>query len=137
MNWSEIPWSPTSRTLRQFAGLWLGCFVGLACWHAWQHNAGWAWAFAGLAFAAGPLGLLKPRMLRPIFVASMVLTCPVGWLIARLALACLFYGLFTPLGLWFRFTGRDLLGLRFSPERTTYWTAKPASQDPRRYFQPF
>src|SRR5258706_60232 len=33
MQWSDIPWTPTSRVLRQFAVLWLLALGGLACWH--------------------------------------------------------------------------------------------------------
>ena len=30
MRWSDIPWAPPARTLRQFAGLWLGVFLAQA-----------------------------------------------------------------------------------------------------------
>jgi hypothetical protein len=137
MNWSDIPWSPPARTLRQFAGLWIGCFGGLAGWHALQGHPTWAPSLAALAVTVGPLGLMRPRLVRPIFVAWMVVTFPIGWAVSRLALAFLFYGVFTPLGLWFRLSGRDLLGLRHRPERTTYWTLKPAVHDVHRYYRPF
>ena len=57
----------------------------------------------------GPLGLIWPRLLRPIYVAWMVLAFPIGWTISQLILAVMFYGLFTPIGLVFRLIGRDPL----------------------------
>jgi hypothetical protein len=137
MNWSEIPWSPSSRTLRQFAGLWIGCFGGWAGWHAAHSHPVWAVVLAALAAKVGLLGLVRPGAVRPVFVAWMVVTFPIGWAVSRLALAFLYFGVFTPLGFWFRLISRDLLGLRYRPERTTYWLPKPAVHDPRRYYRPF
>ena len=34
MQWSDIPFHPTAKTLRQFAGLWLVFFGGIALWQA-------------------------------------------------------------------------------------------------------
>jgi len=137
MNWSDIPWSPPPRTLRQFGVLWIGCFGGLAYWHGFQGHAAWAASLAALAITVGPLGLIFPRAVRPIFVTWLVLAFPIGWAVSHLALAVLYYGVFTPLGLWFRLTGRDALGLRHRPERTTYWMPKPPVHDARRYYRPF
>jgi hypothetical protein len=129
MNWSEIPWRPTARTLRQFAALWL-VFAGLLGW-----RVGGA-PLAALAVAVGVAGLLRPALVRPLFVGLMVVTAPVGWLVSRLLLALLFYGLFTPVGVLFRLLGRDALELR-RPDRPSYWAPKATPSDPRRYLQPF
>src|SRR5262245_1709801 len=137
MRWTDIPLSPSDRTLRQFAGLWLLCFLSLAGWQALVHGRA---AAAYLLFAAGILpgavGLLRPRAVRPLFVGCTILAFPAGWLTSTLLLACLYYGLFVPLGLLFRLLGRDVLNLR-RPDRATYWTARPAAEDARRYFQTF
>jgi hypothetical protein len=137
MNWAEIPWSPPSRTLRQFAVLWFGCFGGLASWHAFQNHLVSAAGWGALTLSVGFMGLFRPQAIRPVFVGSMVITFPLGWAISRLTLAVLYYGLFTPLGLWFRLTGRDQLGLRYCPEQTTYWQPKPTVHDTCRYYRPF
>ena len=34
MQWSDIPFQPDRKTLRQFAGLWLVFFGGMALWQA-------------------------------------------------------------------------------------------------------
>jgi hypothetical protein len=137
MHWTDIPLSPSARTLRQFAGLWLVCFAALAGWQGLAHERP---AAAALLLAAavvpGVAGLLRPRLLRPLFVGCTILTFPAGWLTATLLLACLYYGLFVPLGLLFRFLGRDALGLRRRPGCATYWTARPVADDAR-YFQTF
>src|SRR5262245_26479209 len=100
MQWSDISFAPPSRILRQFAGLWLIFFGGLACWQGFlEGNQTAALVLAALALAVGPLGLLRPQAVRPLFVAWMVLAFPIGWAVSRVLLAFLYYGIFTPVGL--------------------------------------
>jgi hypothetical protein len=73
----------------------------------------------------------------PVFTGWMILAFPIGWTVSRLTAALLFYGLFTPLGLFFRLTGRDVLTRRHRPDRSTYWQPKPVASDVRRYFHQF
>jgi hypothetical protein len=138
MKWSEISFTPPTKTLRQFAGLWLLVFGVLAAWQGWlraHHTTGWI--FAGLALAVGPLGLLVPQAIRWVFVGAQVITFPIGWVVSHLILAALYYGMFTPVGLVFRLLGRDALGLRPKPDQPTYWVPKPAAAGVRSYFRQF
>lgn len=138
MRWSDIPFSPPERMLRQFAGLWLAFFGGLALWQGLaQGRAGLGLGLAALALAVGVLGLVRPRAIRPVFVGWMVLAFPIGWLISHTLLAVVFFGLFAPLGLAFRLFGRDVLALRPRADLATYWQPKPAPADVRRYFRQF
>jgi hypothetical protein len=137
MQWSDLPLSPTERLLRQFAGLWIAFFGGLAAWHWRLGHTGRATVFGTLAATVGPLGLLFPRAIKPVFVGWLVAAYPIGWLVTRVALLVLFYGVITPVGLIFRLTGRDSLGLRRRPERETYWTPKTMETDFSRYFRQF
>lgn len=140
MQLSDIPWHPSARMLRQFAGLFIIFCGGLGCWEALVRNR--PLIGMGLAIASvivGTLGLLAPRMLRPLFVGWIVLVFPVGWVVSRLTLAILFFGLFTPLALIFRLAGRDPLALR---PRTggytgTYWESRASCRDARTYFRQF
>jgi hypothetical protein len=138
MRFSDIDFTPPRRKLRQFAALWIVFFAALAAWQAWGHERWTLAAVLGiLAVTVGPVGLARPEWLRPIFVGWMVLVFPIGWLVSHVVLAVMFYGLFTPLGLLFRLTGRDALGLRCQKDSTTYWQAKPQATNLRRYFRQF
>ena len=138
MIWSDIPWTPAPRLLRQFAGLWLLFFSGLASVEGFgRDHVGLAILFAVLAATIGPLGLLYPPAIRWLFVGWMVLVFPIGWVVSHVLLACLFYGIFTPLGLWFRLVGRDVLCRRPRPEQPTYWTPKAMATDSRSYLRQF
>jgi hypothetical protein len=138
MQWSDISFAPNSRTLRQFAGLWLLCFVGLACWEGFgKGNPTAALVLAALALTVGPLGLLWPQAVRPLFVGWMVLAFPIGWTVSQVLLALLFYGVFTPVGLVLKLAGRDSLARRYRPDKDTYWEPKAVPADVRSYFRQF
>jgi hypothetical protein len=138
MHWCDIPWRPTDRLLRQFAGLWLFGLGGLACYRGLLAGDPVLGGILGaVAATIGPLGLLWPRAVRPLFVAWMVLAFPISWTISRLMLTMVFYAVFTPVGLLLRLSGRDVLGRRFRPDQTSYWTPRPAAGDVSRYFRPF
>ena len=138
MQWSDISLTPSSRTLRQFAGLWTAFFGGLACWQglAREHTT-LAVVLGALAITIGPLGLVWPQTVRLIYVGWTVLVFPVGWLVLRIIMAALFYGVFTPIALVFRLSGRDALGRSPGNDASTYWTRKPMPRDARSYFRQF
>jgi hypothetical protein len=124
--------------LRQFAGLWIIFFASLAYVNgALRANTSLALTFAALAVTIGPLGLILPRAIRPVFVGWMLLAFPIGWTVSHLLLAVLYYGVFTPVGLFFRLSGRDALEQCYRPDQATYWVPLERSDDAVRYFQPF
>lgn len=134
MQWSDIQFQPPARLLRQFAGLWLLFFSALATLQMMRGHESVALGLAALAITIGPLGLWRPAFMRPIYVGWMILVFPVGWVMTRVTLALLFYGLFTPMAWLFRLRGRDALDLRRRSDKESYWTSKPAPADVRRYF---
>src|SRR5437870_3843292 len=126
MHWRDIPFDPPTHSLRIFG---MGCAVLLAAGAIWQgadHLIS-ALSLGGLAIGCGALSWLRPREFRPLFVAWMIAIFPVNWLVSRLLLAIIFYGMVTPLGLFFRLIGRDLLGRRFFPDQESYWQPKATS----------
>ncbi len=137
MRMSDDPFDPSAQTVRQFAGLWALFFGAMACQAFRSGRLPIALTFAVLAVTVGPLGLIRPEAVRPIYVGWMRLAYPIGWVVSRLLLAGLFYGLFTPMALLFRVTGRDALCRRPQVGKTTYWSAKATAPDPARYLRQF
>jgi hypothetical protein len=121
--------------LRQFAALWLLYCGGFAYLSYTRGRWVAAFVFAGLGLAFGPMGLLRPKLIRPLFVLLTTLTSPIGWLVSRIFLAVLYYGVFTPFALLFRLIGRDVLCRRKQPDRTSFWTARRATVDIQSYFR--
>ncbi len=124
-----------ARVLRQFAGLWLVFFAALAGWSFYRSHDSRAVAFAVAALAVGPLGLARPLAIRPFFSLLMTITRPVGAIVNRVILAIMFYGMFTPLALVFKLTGRDALVLKRPSGSGTFWKRRRAVTDLRRYFR--
>jgi hypothetical protein len=124
-----------ARLLRQFAGLWLLFWGGLAAWHVYRGLGPGVTVFAALAATLGVVGLARPETIRPLFAVLTAVAQPIGAVMTRIVLGVAYYGLFTPLALAFRAIGRDPLFRRRRPGATTYWTARPNTQEPRRYFR--
>jgi hypothetical protein len=135
MQWSDIQFNPSDKTLRQFAGLCLIVFSLAALVQLqFRHHPVAALVYGVLAVVLGPLGLIAPRAVRPVWVTWMVIAFPIGWLVSTVVLAILFYGIFTPIGLAFRMSGRDALALKRAP-RQSYWTPRPEPRSARQYFR--
>ncbi|MEI8042814.1 MAG: SxtJ family membrane protein [Verrucomicrobiota bacterium] len=138
MTWSDIPFRPAPRVLRQFAAAWLVFFLALGA-HQYlvrKHPAA-GMALMGMAVVIGLPGLIKPATVRWIFVTWMVVAFPIGWLISLLMLLLMFYCVITPVALLFRLRGRDLLGRKMDPSGTTFWMPKDPPRDVRRYFKQY
>jgi saxitoxin biosynthesis operon SxtJ-like protein len=135
MNWSDVTRPPSSKTLRQFAGLCLVVFGSLVAWRRWHGQAGSGTiALAIGGGVVGVVGLLQPSRVRWIYTAAMAVAFPIGWLVSRAMLAILFYLVITPIAVAFRMAGRDVLRVR--RRRTdTYWTPKPRATGAETYFR--
>jgi len=138
MQWSDLPRDPSTRTLRQFAGLWILFFGGFAIWqYAGHARVERALLLGILALTVGPVGLLFPRVLKPVFVTWLVLAFPIGWAVSRLVLIFLFWIVMTPIALAWRIFGRDVLKLHRPINATTYWTPKDRPAGVVSYFRQF
>jgi hypothetical protein len=134
----DIPWHAGGRRLRQFSVLWIVFFLSLAIRFSWLNRSIFpAAATSSLAILLGVAGWFRPKIIRPVYVAWMMVVFPIGWTVSRFTLAILFYCVFTPLGLLFRLLGRDALNLSLQPEANSYWVLKEISNDPRRYLKQF
>jgi RsiW-degrading membrane proteinase PrsW (M82 family) len=130
--------APNDRMLRQFAVLWIIFFGAIALAQEFHHHHHVLALVLGiLAVAVGPLGIFWPRAIKPVFIGWMVLVFPIGWIISHVILGILFYGMFSPVGLLFRITGRDTLALKPRQNVETYWHLKPQAKDKSQYLRQF
>jgi hypothetical protein len=132
---SQLPLNPTPRMLRQFAAGWLVCFLALAFRFGLLHHAPMGFRLAVVS-VAGIIGLLAPRVLYWPFIVMTAAAFPIGWLMTQLVLALMFYGVLTPMALFFRWRGRDTLQLR-KRERSTFWVERNEQTPPEKYLKQF
>src|SRR5688572_16920764 len=108
----KVNWRPSDRDLRFFGlVLWIGFGLigGLLFWRGHREAATIVWAAAG---AVGLLAVVLPRAARPFYAAWMGVAFVVGSVVSRVILALFFFGVLTPIGLFFRLRGRDALRLK-------------------------
>lgn len=104
--------------------------AALAAWRElwWPATA---MATAGIAGAALAILWQFPRALRSVYRTGMTVSFHVGQTIGQFLLAILFFLVFTPLGLFLRFAGKDPLNLQKPAQNkpSSFWIpAKPPSQ---------
>lgn len=137
----KIDLKPKPEFLRQFAlvtifGLPLltAAVLRIAGVFAWDHPA---------LLAAGGLGLLQCaiafagslHLTRAIYVVLMCVSFPIGFVFSSVLLVVIYFLVFTPIGLLFRLIGRDTMGRRLEPSRTTYWHERPVPRPLASYFK--
>jgi Saxitoxin biosynthesis operon protein SxtJ len=130
---------PAPRELRMFAGIWfpaIAAVVGLFLWHA-TGETGPSRVLWSVATGWGVLGLFVPAVMKPAWVALMVGSWPIGFVVSHLVLAVVYYLVITPTGLACRFFRRDPLTRRFDPGAETCWTVREQVPDASRYFRQF
>jgi hypothetical protein len=96
-----------------------------------------ALALEALAAALFAVATVWPASLRAVSAVLTVVTAPVGWVVSRVLLTLVYYGLLTPLGLALQLLGRDPLRRQFEPEAATYWQPRRPVADARRYLRQF
>lgn len=138
MKWSDIQFQPTKKVLRQFAAAWLLFLLVWAAhqWLARGHQKA-ALVLAALAIVVGGLGLAVPATIRWLYVGCMIVAFPVGWVVSQVMLAILYFCVITPVALFFRLRGRDLLHRAPPREGASFWTTKSLPEDVRRYFRQY
>lgn len=70
------------------------------------------------------LGTILPVLLRPIYIAWMAFAFTMGFFMTRVILTVFYYVVLTPVGLFFRLIGRDVLERKPDRQATTYWIDK-------------
>jgi hypothetical protein len=68
--------------------------------------------------------LLVPFLLKPIYLSWMMFATLLGFVTSRIILGILFSLVFTPVGLFWRIIGKDMLNEKINRDSTSYWIKK-------------
>jgi hypothetical protein len=135
MSLIRINRNPSGRDLLVFGAAWLALLAGAgaSCWRKGHPEAATLlWVLA----AAVPLaGALERSLIRHVFVGLSVLTYPVGLAVSQVALALVYFGFVTPLGLTMRLFGHDPLQRKPDLKCPTFWRERGPPGDPESYFR--
>jgi len=102
-------------------GITFAVVFGLIALWPLLHGAAPLWWSIGVAVAFVAVTLAKPALLAPLNRQWMKLGILLGRIVAPVALAILFYGVFTPIGAVMRLAGKDPLRLKRDPGSPSYW----------------
>ena len=80
------------------------------------------------------LALIRPLLLKPLNHFWMSFGLLLGKIVNPIVMGVIFFGLFTPLSLFFKFVGRDVLKLKVKKEYS-YWLNRDFTNDPHNNFK--
>lgn len=103
----------------------------------WRGHPNWAAASWVTAVLGRVIGLIRPELMRPVFVGLTALTWPIGWIVSNFMLAFVYYGVVTPIGLIRKGFHPDPLGRRLDASASSHWTEVRPNTRPDRYFRQF
>ena len=132
----KTPAPKTRAELRKFGLVMAVPLAAIAAFVAWKGGEGW-WipAAAAALFVAGALAF--PSALRPVEWAWMKLALVLSAVMTRVILTVAFFLVLTPFALVVKLLRKDLLGLRFQSDRTSYWDATDPEGPASRPSKPF
>ena len=131
-----VNWHPDSRQLRWFAVatlVALGLLGGAVLWLGGPRELAMGLWSTGLGCFV--IGLAVPAAIRPLYLGLTAVSLPIGWVVSHLVLRIMYYGVFTPVGIAFRLTGRDPLRLKRQSGATTYWVRRGEQRGAASYFR--
>jgi hypothetical protein len=130
--------NPSRRDLNVF-GIGLVPFSALlaAGAHFRHGNDQLALVFLGVGAALAFVYFVVPGVKRPIYLAWLYATFPIGWTVSHVVMGLVFFGVLTPIALIMRLGGRDALKLRLDRNASTYWAPHDPSGKVDRYFRQF
>ncbi len=92
--------------------------LGVVLYAFVHHSFGIYPTMFGIALVIGFLAQYIPQLLRPIYVVWMMFAAVLGWINTRLILGIIFFGMFTPIALFFKMIGKDPLARKFSSKES-------------------
>ena len=141
----EINWKPDAAELRKFA--W-SLIIGFPCIAIVFFFARWIKAHAmpdahgffmlgGIGAAIGLVSLLVAPVARLLYPVWYFLAACIGIVMANLTFMFLFFGIFTPMGLFMRLIGRDPLNLKWKRSAGSHWIDAPPAPPASKYFRQY
>lgn len=141
----EINWKPDSVELRKFA--W-SLIIGFPCIAIVFFLAKWIKTHAlpdahfflmlgGIGAAVGLVSLIITPVAKMLYPVWYFLAACIGIVMANLIFLFLFFGIFTPLGVFMRLIGRDPLNLKWKSSAATHWIDAPPAPPASQYFRQY
>jgi len=106
----------------------------LACVAVYRHS--WSMPYL-VVLTLGFLlsGILKPMLLKQVYLGWMALAIGMGFVMTKVIMAILFFGVFTVGGLIGRLFSKDMLDQQYESHAQTYWKPHVKSSDAKKHLE--
>ena len=108
---------------RKFGFFFTFVFWGTAAYLYYIENITWAYAFITISLSFLIITLVKSDVLLPLNKLWMRLGLLLGIIVSPIVLGIIFFGLFTPIAILMRLSGRDELKIKFY-KKSSYWITR-------------
>jgi hypothetical protein len=118
----------SAKEQRNFGLVVAGLFVVLCAAGWWRRGEIHVWMLA-VAGVSSALGLIAPRVLRPVLVVWLKVAGVMNWIVTHVLLTLCFGCMITPTRYFIRWFGEDPLQRQWAPDQSSYWEepdAQPA-----------
>jgi hypothetical protein len=88
----------------------------------WVHGL-WSWPYISIGMLLLPIGILCPPLLALPYRGWSAVAHQIQRVVSTLIMAVMFFGILTPLAIFLRLLGRDMLGVKRQPSLGSYWVA--------------
>ena len=119
MKFSEIE-LPSNR---KFGFFFTFVFVVVAAYFYYSDNVSWTYVFIAAAMIFLLVTLIKSDALLPLNKLWMRFGLLLGLIVGPIVLGTIFFGMFTPIAMLMRLSGRDELRLKFS-HKVSHWITR-------------
>jgi hypothetical protein len=108
----------------------------------WYDLPNWNWSHTAVSVLLGIAVVQRLALFAGIrhltlglYVVMTLVAFPIGFVLSHVIMLVIYYLVITPIALVFRVMGRDVLGRRLEPQRTSYWTERSKPRDAASYFK--
>ena len=108
---------------RKFGLFFTFVFAVAATYFYYSANVNWAYVFIAAALIFLLVTLIKSDVLLPLNKLWMRFGLLLGMIVSPIVLGVIFFGLFTPIAMLMRRSGRDELRLKFT-QKTSHWISR-------------
>ena len=108
---------------RKFGFFFTFVFSAAAMFFYYSANASWAYVFVATALIFLLITLIKSDALLPLNKLWMRFGLLLGMIVSPIVLGIIFFGLFTPIAMLMRVSGRDELRLKFT-QKASHWISR-------------
>jgi hypothetical protein len=108
---------------RKFGFFFAFVFTLTAAYFYYSENMFWAYTFSALSMAFLIITLIRSDALLPLNKLWMRFGHLIGIIVSPIVLGIIFFGLFTPIAMLMRLSGRDELRLKFT-QKLSHWITR-------------